>query len=104
MAPDIARLGGAVYGVSVDDDRVACDFAREMKVTLLKDKGRAIADAFGVPVPLLQHVRRVTFVLDREGVVRGVFHHELQFARHADDALALVRRLAAQPDHPRAGS
>ena len=83
--------------MSVDDDETACRFADERHVVLLKDARRSIATAYGVPMPVLgRRIRRVTYVIDREGIVRGVFHHELQFARHADDALALVRTLAAK--------
>ena len=85
-------MGAEVFGVSVDDASVACEFAADKGVRLLQDAERTIARLFGV-VGLLDRVRRVTFVIDGAGVVRDVIRHELQFARHADDALAAVRRL-----------
>ena len=95
VAPEVAALGGEVLGVSVDDDSTACRFAEQRKVVMLKDRRRRVAEAYGVPLPIVNRVRRVTYVIDRAGIIRGVFHYELQFARHADDALTMVRRLAA---------
>ena len=59
--------------------------------TVLAD--RAIGKAYGVLWPLLGVSQRVTFVIDREGVIRGAFHHEIQATKHIDDALALLERL-----------
>ena len=83
-----------MLGVSVDDVATACRFAGERKVVLLQDPERRIASAYGVIAPLLSRIRRVTYVINASSVVRAVIHHELQFARHATDALALVRELA----------
>lgn len=40
---------------------------------------------------------RVTFVIDKQGVVRHVFESQFHFARHAAEALAAVRAMAAEP-------
>lgn len=39
---------------------------------------------------------RVTFVIDKQGVVRHVFESQFHFARHAEEALAAVRALVAE--------
>jgi peroxiredoxin len=36
---------------------------------------------------------RMTYVMDREGIIRHVLHDEENFARHAVEALETVRRL-----------
>jgi peroxiredoxin Q/BCP len=36
----------------------------------------------------------VTFVIDREGVVRHVFAARQRFGKHVDEALAVVKQLA----------
>jgi peroxiredoxin Q/BCP len=36
---------------------------------------------------------RVTYVIDKQGVVRHVFDSQLQATRHIDEALAVVRTL-----------
>jgi peroxiredoxin len=93
--PDIQALGGEVVGVSVDDYETQCDFAASTKATfpMVGDGDKEISRQFGVLRPWLRLDRRVTFVLDRDGVVRGVFEHEFQISRHLDDVLHLLERL-----------
>jgi len=37
---------------------------------------------------------RVTFVIDRQGIVRHVFNSQLQATRHVEEAIAALRALA----------
>lgn len=48
---------------------------------------------YGVLRPLLGINKRITFVIDHEGIVRGVFHHEFQISRHLDEVLVLLTEL-----------
>jgi peroxiredoxin Q/BCP len=94
LATEFRALGAEVFGVSADDAQTTCDFAADKKVTLLQDGERKIINLFGVSAPLVQRVKRVTFVIDGQGIVREIIDHIVQFSRHADDALSAVRRLA----------
>ena len=94
MASEFHALGVEVFGVSADNAQTACDFAADKRVTLLQDAERKIITLFGVSTPLIDRVKRVTFVIDGQGVVREVIDHIIQFAAHADDALSAARRLA----------
>ena len=48
---------------------------------------------------VIQRPKRVTYVIDREGVIRGVFRHELAIGRHQDDVLESLKTLKGhQPD------
>ena len=48
---------------------------------------------------VIKRPKRVTYLIDREGVVRGVFRHELAIGRHQDDVLQSLKTLKArQPD------
>lgn len=60
---------------------------------MIGDADRSISEAFGVLWPLLGKARRVTFVIDAAGIIRGVFHHEIQVTKHIDEALALLSRM-----------
>lgn len=93
--PELKALGAEVMGVSTDDSRTQCDFAAENNVSfpLIGDRGATISRAYGVLWPLIGVDRRVTFVLDEDGVVRAVFRHELQVLRHLDDVVSFLRRL-----------
>ncbi len=39
------------------------------------------------------HNKRVTYVVDKAGIVRGVYHHEIAFGRHKDDVIQALRTL-----------
>ena len=88
-------LGARVVGVNQGDAESHAEFARSHALTfpLLSDHDRAIARAFGVTRPLGLPPRRATFVIDRAGVVRGAFHHELSAQKHLDDVRSLLRTL-----------
>ena len=93
----LAALGAAVVGVSVDDLAVQCDFARahQVEFPLLADTSQEMSKAWGVSRGFLPFNKRVTFVIDGDGVVRARFHHEMQVLRHVDDVLTFLR--AQQP-------
>jgi peroxiredoxin Q/BCP len=93
----ITALGADVLGVSVDDLAVQCDFAREKHLgfPLLADFDQSMSKAYGVSRGFLPFNKRVTFVVDPDGVVRARFQHEVQVLRHIDEVLAFLR--AQQP-------
>lgn len=84
-----------MIGVSSDTEQIQRDFAASMGAPfpMIGDKTRHIGKLYGVLWPLLGVDQRVTFVIDKEGIVRGVFHHELQIAKHLDDVLHTLRKL-----------
>jgi peroxiredoxin Q/BCP len=95
--PEIQALGAEVIGVSVDTHDVQCRFAVEqgVKFPLIPDHDKAVSRLFGVLWPLLPIDKRVTFVIDAEGVVRAVFHHEIQVLKHLDEVVAFLTKLQA---------
>jgi peroxiredoxin Q/BCP len=58
------------------------------------DQGNALRKAFGVPNVLGLLPGRVTYVIDREGVIRHVFNNLLDGAAHRNEARAALQRLA----------
>jgi peroxiredoxin len=84
---DLQRFGAEVIGISTDDHERQCKFAEaeRVKFPLIGDKDGAIQALFDVKRPILKSNRRVTFVIDEEGKVAAVFHHEFQVLRHMDD-------------------
>ena len=68
---------------------------------MLSDPKGAVAKAFGVKRPInLLKVRRVTFVLDEDRRVLGVFGSEFNTDAHADRALEILK---ATPRHTTSG-
>lgn len=88
-------LGAAVVGISSDSTESHRRFSGKFgfPFPLLSDPGGATRKAFGVPKTLGLLDGRSTYVLDKEGVVRGVFHSQLQVTKHVDEAVAAVRAL-----------
>jgi hypothetical protein len=63
--------------------------------TLLSDQGGHIRKRYGVPAVLGLIPGRVTYVIDRQGVVRQVFSSMTNISQHVTDALEMVRQLQA---------
>lgn len=94
--PCLARAGVQIVGVSTDCHDKQCQFAEWAGVPfpLLGDPDKLIAKLCGVLWPLVSLAKRVTFVVDGEGIVRHVVHHELRIDQHVSEvkvaALELV--------------
>lgn len=77
-----------VLGVSRDPPESHARFIKEhnLPFEILSDESGAVARAFGALHfgGLLPLTKRVTFVIDADGVIRGVFHHELAISNHVD--------------------
>lgn len=94
---DFVAAGAEVVGVSGDSVGKHQAFAEHHRLpfTLLADEGNALRKAYGVPATLWILPGRVTYVIDRDGIVRHVFDSQLQATRHIDEALAVIKSLAA---------
>jgi thioredoxin-dependent peroxiredoxin len=90
------QAGAEVIGVSDDDVESHKKFASKhrLQMTLLSDAGGRVRKQFGVTALFGMLPDRVTFVIDREGVVRHTFASRLQFGKHVEEALGVVQRLA----------
>jgi peroxiredoxin Q/BCP len=92
---DFTAAGAEVIGVSSDDAAAHTRFAEKYKLPflLLTDAGGKVRKQYGVPATLGLLPGRVTFVIDREGVVRHVFNSQLRATQHIPEALAALQRL-----------
>ncbi|HEX4147534.1 MAG TPA: peroxiredoxin [Pirellulales bacterium] len=94
---DFAHAGAVVVGVSSDSVDSHRGFAEQQRLPfpLISDADGSLRKAFGVPRTLGLFPGRVTYVIDREGIVRLVFNSALNAGRHQTEALAAVRQLGA---------
>jgi peroxiredoxin Q/BCP len=90
-----AEAGAEVIGVSSDSVSSHDAFAKKhrLPMTLLSDPGGRVRDKYGVKSTLGLFPGRVTYVIDKEGVVRHAFSSQLRFSKHVDEALEVVKRL-----------
>ncbi|MFO0659316.1 MAG: peroxiredoxin [Polyangiaceae bacterium] len=87
-----------VIGVSLDDEDSHEQFASKhgLQFPLLADTSRRISKAYGalgMMSGILSMTKRITFVIDKEGIIRNVFRHELAIEKHLDDVRATLRSL-----------
>ena len=104
---ELQRFGAEVIGISTDDHDKQCKFAEAEKVKfpLIGDKKAEIQALYDVKRPILSSNRRVTYVIDEEGIVAAVFHHEFQVLRHMDDVrLFFEKRQRSKSAEPRPSS
>ncbi len=93
---EFVRAGALVVGVSGDTlerhRRFVAD--RRLPFLLLSDADGALRRAFGVPKTWGIFPGRVTYVIDRQGIVRHVFNSQFHADRHIAEALRVVQDLA----------
>ena len=89
--------GATVIGVSSDSLDSHHRFAtnHELPFLLLSDQDSRIRTAFGVPNTLGLFPGRVTYVIDRQGVIQHIFSAQFAASKHVTKALRVVRRLLA---------
>jgi peroxiredoxin Q/BCP len=87
--------GAEVLGISSDPPASHKAFADKHRLPfrLLADAGGRVRAAFRVPRTAGLLPGRVTYVIDREGVIRHAFNSQLAATRHVDEALEVLRRL-----------
>jgi len=94
LAADFEAVGAQVVGVSRDSVEAQAAFAdkRGFGYPLLADTDRAVAEAYGVKGGMLglSPVKRSTFVIGTDGVIRDVILSERNMNAHADRALAAL--------------
>jgi peroxiredoxin Q/BCP len=89
--------GAAVLGVSSDSVASHRHFAaiEGLPFRLLSDRAGVVRELYGVERTLGVLPGRVTYVIDRTGVVRHVYSSQLQVTRHSREALDALRALPA---------
>lgn len=92
---EFLAAGADVVGVSADSGSSHLRFASNHRLPfrLLSDPTGAALKAFGVQKTFGILAGRVTFVIDRSGVVRNVYSSQLHMDAHANEALKVVREL-----------
>ena len=92
---DFKALGAEVIGVSSDSVKSHQKFTKQYKLpfVLLSDSDKKLRRLFGVPNDLLGLIPgRVTYVIDKEGIVQLVFNSMLGKI-HIEKALEILKRM-----------
>jgi peroxiredoxin Q/BCP len=97
---EFTKLGAVVIGVSADSPERHRAFVanQALPFLLLSDQDGSLRKAYQVPRTLSIMPSRVTYVIDKAGVVRHVFSALLLADRHVAEALGIVRALTRESE------
>ncbi len=89
------NLGAEVIGISSDSKASHDAFAKKHQVPfiLLADQDGSVKKAFGVKRTLGILPGRVTFLIDKRGVVRHVFSSQTRMDAHVEEVLRVLKTL-----------
>lgn len=93
--PRFDAMGAKIIGVSSDSSESHARFAgkHDLTFTLLSDKGGRVRKMYGATGLLMGLIPgRVTYVIDREGIVRHVFSSQTAFRGHIEEALRALTK------------
>jgi peroxiredoxin Q/BCP len=95
--------GAEVIGISSDSPESHRSFANRFNLPflLVSDMDGKVRERYGVPRTLGLFPGRVTYLIDREGVVRHIFSSQFQPTKHVTEALSVLRTLRSEPDTQR---
>lgn len=89
------EAGASVVGISSDSAASHRRFADKhgFPFLLLSDGDGRVRASFGVPKTLGFLQGRSTYVIDKKGIVRHVFHSQLFATKHVSEALSALKTL-----------
>ncbi len=84
-----------VFGISSDNVASHKKFAEEYNLpfTLLADTKKEVRMLFGVPKSLLFLPGRVTYIIDKNGLVQYIFNSQFGIEKHIETALQKLKNI-----------
>jgi peroxiredoxin Q/BCP len=88
-------LGATVLGVSGQSVESHKSFASHhgLPFLLLSDVGDKVRQLYGVPATLGFIPGRVTYIIDKKGIVRHIFNSQYQPQKHVEEAKQVLEKL-----------
>jgi peroxiredoxin Q/BCP len=85
---ELTKLGAEVLGISGQSVESHKSFASHygLPFILLADEGNKVRELYGVPSSMGILPGRVTYIIDKKGVVRHIFNSQTQTRRHVEEA------------------
>lgn len=87
--------GAEVIGISMDSVDTQESFAKRFRLTytLLSDSDGALQKLYSIPKWMGLFRGRVTFVIDREGIIRHIFNSQVMVKDHVSQALETLKSI-----------
>lgn len=91
--PDMTGLDAVLFGISSDavDSHRSFSARWNLPYRLLSDTDGGVRKAFKVNKTLGLFPGRVTYVIDRDGIIRGAVNDPLSASRHVREALGTLK-------------
>lgn len=85
---ELTNLGAEVLGVSGQSVESHKSFATHygLPFILLSDESNTVRKLYGVPSTMGLIPGRVTYIIDKKGIVRNIFSSQTQAQRHVEEA------------------
>lgn len=92
------EAGAQVIGLSSQSVESHNKFAVFYKLPfiLLSDEDGKVRQLYGVPSTLVVLAGRVTYIIDKKGIVRHVFSSQLNPTKHIEEALRIVKEISQE--------
>src|SRR5690606_6970381 len=91
----IKRFDAVIVGVSGDSAESHVSFREQhgLGFPLISDPDRTLAELYDVKTSVPKLRPRVTYVIDKQGVIRAAFRHDIAIGRHLSDTLDALEAL-----------
>jgi peroxiredoxin Q/BCP len=82
-----------VLGISRDDMPTHLRFKKEYKLPfeLLSDEKGNVCNAYDALIPLIRVPKRITYLIDQDHIIRGVFSDMFESKKHVDEMIKLLK-------------
>ncbi|MCF8230837.1 MAG: peroxiredoxin [Bacteroidales bacterium] len=93
---DFEELNAKVIGISADSAESHKTFAENhnLNFTLLSDADKKVRKLLNVPSDMFGFLDgRVTYVVDKKGIIRHIFKSQLNAARHVEEAKKVLKEI-----------
>src|SRR6266705_3715609 len=92
------EAGAEVIGISSDSEKSHQQFAKQhhLPFILLSDLGGVVRKFYGVPATFGLLPGRVTYIIDKQGIVRHVFSSQFAPQMHVAEALKVLKELSEE--------
>ncbi len=92
------EAGAEVIGISSDTEKSHHQFANQhhLPFILLSDLGGVVRKFYGVPTTFGLLPGRVTYIIDKQGIVRHIFSSQFAPQKHVTEALKVLKELSEE--------
>ena len=95
----VRGLDAVIIGVSGDSAGSHRSFKQrhQLEYPIIADEDGSLRALYEVTSSIPRLRPRVTYVIDKQGMIRGAFRHDLAIGRHITDVLTTLQALGAAP-------